>query len=440
MILNVRPPKVFAPLWKSKARYLGAHGGRGSGKSWDRAMHMIVRHITEPGLSSVCLRDVQKDLDQSVFKLLVETAARLGVSELIVPVASDRHIRTPGNGIIIFRGLNEFSAENIKSLEGFDIAWWEEAQTAGQRALDMLRPTLRKPGSQLWFTWNPRLRSDPVDVMLRQDLRFADARAVVEANWRDNPFRDEELEAERLLDKAGDEARYLHIWEGAYESESDMQFIGGGLVREAMTRPPYAEIGDELVMGVDVARFGDDRSCIWTRRGRDARSIKPIIMKGADTMVVAARVMAEIDLLRPDGVFIDEGGVGGGVIDRCRQMGYSVVGVNFGSKADRHIEGVPKSKNKRAQMWASMREWLRSGGAIPDDRTLEMDLTGPLYSFDVNNAVELEKKSEMKKRGVPSPDMADALALTFAYPVVPRSMQQVKEAREISDYNPVWGT
>ena len=439
MILNVRPPKVFAPLWKSKARYIGAHGGRGSGKSWDRAMHMIVRHITEPGLSSVCLRDVQKDLDQSVFKLLVETAARLGVSELIVPVPSDRHIRTPGNGIIIFRGLNEFSAENIKSLEGFDIAWWEEAQTAGQRALDMLRPTLRKPGSQLWFTWNPRLRSDPVDVMLRQDLRFADARAVVEANWRDNPFRDEELEAERLLDKAGDEARYLHIWEGAYESESDMQFIGGGLVREAMTRPPYAEIGDELVMGVDVARFGDDRSCIWTRRGRDARSIKPIIMKGADTMAVAARVMAEIDLLRPDGVFIDEGGVGGGVIDRCRQMGYSVVGVNFGSKADRHIEGVPKSKNKRAQMWASMREWLRSGGAIPDDRTLEMDLTGPLYSFDVNNAVELEKKSDMKKRGVPSPDMADALALTFAYPVVPRSMKQVKEAREVENYSPIWG-
>ena len=162
-------------------------------------------------------------------------------------------------------------------------------------------------------------------------------------------------------------------------------------------------------------------------------------MKGADTMAVAARVMAEIDLLRPDGVFIDEGGVGGGVIDRCRQMGYSVVGVNFGSKADRHIEGVPKSKNKRAQMWAAMREWLRSGGSIPDDRTLEMDLTGPLYSFDVNNAVELEKKSDMKKRGVPSPDMADALALTFAYPVVPRSMKQVKEAREVENYSPIWG-
>lgn len=439
MILNVTPPKVFAPLWKSRARYLGSHGGRGSGKSWDRGAHMLVRHLTEPGLSSICLRDVQKSLDQSVYKLIVETASRLGAADAIKPVESDRVIRTPGGGIITFAGMNEFNAENIKSLEGFDIAWWEEAQTAGQRALDLLRPTLRKPGSQLWFTWNPRLRSDPVDVMMRQDPRFEDSRTVVEANWRDNPFRGAELEEERLLDKAGDEARYQHIWEGAYEAESDMQFIGGGMVREAMERPPYAEIGDELVMGVDVARFGDDRTVIWTRRGRDARSIPPIIMKGADTMQVAARVMAEMDRLRPDGVFVDGGGVGGGVVDRCRQMGYSVVEVNFGGKADRFIEGAPKAKNKRAEIWSSMREWLKSGGSIPDDRNLEMDLTGPLYAFDVNNAIELEKKSAMKKRGVPSPDLADALALTFSYPVVPRSFQRVKEAREVEDYSPVWG-
>ncbi|WP_323008518.1 phage terminase large subunit [Paracoccus sp. (in: a-proteobacteria)] len=439
MILDVRPPKVFAPLWKSKRRYLCAWGGRGSGKSWDRAMHMIVRHLTEPGLSSICLRDVQKSLDQSVFKLLVETAARLGVADAIRPVELDRIIRTPGNGIIAFNGMNEFNAENIKSLEGFDIAWWEEAATAGQGPLDMLRPTLRKPGSQIWFTYNPRLRSDPVDVMMRQDPRFEDSRTVVEANWRDNPFRGPELEEERLLDLAGDEARYRHIWEGDYEAESDMQFIGGGLVREAMAREPNPTIGDELVLGVDVARFGDDRSVIWARRGRDAKTMPPIVMQGADTMQVAARVMAEIDRLHPDAVFIDEGGVGGGVIDRCRQMGYSVVGVNFGGKADRAIEGVPKCRNKRAQMWATMREWLRSGGCIPDSRDLEMDLTGPLYSFDVQNAIELEKKSDMKKRGVSSPDEADALALTFAYSVVPRSIARQQEERASRNYHPIWG-
>lgn len=439
MILDVRPPKVFAPLWKSKRRYLGAHGGRGSGKSWDRAMHMVVRHVTEPGLSSICLRDQQNSLDQSVFKLIVETASRLGVSELFEAVPSDRIIRTPGKGIISFRGLNEFNADNIKSLEGFDIGWLEEAQTIVQRALDLLRPTLRKPGSQIWSSWNPRLRSDPIDVMLRQDPRFEAERTVVEANWSDNPFRGAELEKERLLDLAGDEARYRHIWEGDYEAESDMQFIGGGMVREAMERPAYATTTDELVLGVDVARFGDDRSVIWTRRGRDAKTLPPIVMQGADTMAVAARVMAEIDRLRPDGVFIDEGGVGGGVVDRCRQMGYSVIGVNFGGKADRHIDGVPKCANKRAQMWATMREWIRSGGQLPDSRALEMDLTGPLYTFDAQNAVVLEKKSDMKKRGVASPDEADALALTFAYPVVARSIASQKEARDVANYDPVWG-
>lgn len=439
MILDVRPPKVFASLWRSTARYLGAHGGRGSGKSWDRGDHMNVRHATEPGLNSICLRDQQNSLDQSVFKLLVESQARLGISAMFQPVPSERLIRAPGGGVIMFKGMNEFNAENIKSLEGFDIAWWEEAQTASQRALDLLRPTLRKPGSQFWATWNPRLRSDPIDVMLRQDARFADSRTVVEANWRDNPYRSAELEQERLLDMAGDEAKYRHIWEGDYESESDMQFIGGGVVRAAMERQPHPALSDELVLGVDVARFGDDRSVIKARRGRDAKSIPAIRLKGADTMQVAAAVMAQIDKLRPDGVFIDEGGVGGGVVDRCRQMGYSVVGVNFGGKADRSIEGVPKCANKRAQMWATGREWLRDGGCIEDSRELEMDLTGPLYSFDSNNAIVLEKKSDMKKRGVSSPDEADALMLTFAYPVVARSIARLQEERRHADWHPVWG-
>lgn len=438
MIVDVRPPKVFAPLWKSKARYLGAHGGRGSGKSWDAADNVNVKHVVQPGRFTICLRTVQKSLDQSVFKLIVESQARLGISEMFRPVPSENLIRAPGNGLILFRGMNEFNAESIKSLEGFDEAWWEEANTASQTALDLLRPTLRKPGSQLRFTWNPDRRTDPVDIMLRQDATFADARTVVEANWRDNPYRSAELEQERLLDLAGDKDRYDHIWEGAYQSESDMQFIGGGIVRQAMERTPFAQLGDELVLGVDVARFGDDRSVIKMRRGRDGRTMPAIKLQGADTMAVAAQVMAVIDRMQPDGVFIDEGGVGGGVVDRCRQMGYSVIGVNFGGKADRVIDGVPKCANKRAQMWATMREWIRDGGAIEDSRALEMDLTGPLYSYDTHNAIVLEKKSDMKKRGVASPDEADALALTFAYPVVARSAERMKEQRAAEDYHPVW--
>lgn len=438
MILSPDTPAIFEPLWTQRARYKGAHGGRGSAKSWDRGQHLVFRHAMEPGLASACLREVQATLKDSVFKLIEDTARRLEIGGLFTPVPSDSHIKCPGGGVMIFRGMNDMNADNIKSLEGFDVAWWEEAQTATQRSMDLLRPTIRKPGSELWFTWNPRLRGDPVDVMLRQDARFEPERIVVEANWRDNPMRGNELEKERLLDLAGDRERYDHIWEGAYESESDMQFIGGGIVRQAMERTPFAQLGDELVLGVDVARFGDDRSVIKMRRGRDGRTMPAIKLQGADTMAVAAQVMAAIDRMQPDGVFIDEGGVGGGVVDRCRQMGYSVIGVNFGGKADRVIDGVPKCANKRAQMWATMREWIRDGGAIEDSRALEMDLTGPLYSYDTHNAIVLEKKSDMKKRGVASPDEADALALTFAYPVVARSTQRMKDQRAAEDYHPVW--
>ena len=438
MILAPDTPAIFEPLWTQRARYKGAHGGRGSAKSWDRGQHLVFRHAMEPGLASACLREVQATLKDSVFKLIEDTARRLEIGGLFTPVPSDSHIKCPGGGVMIFRGMNDMNADNIKSLEGFDVAWWEEAQTATQRSMDLLRPTIRKPGSELWFTWNPRLRGDPIDVMLRQDARFEPERIVVEANWRDNPMRGAELEKERLLDLAGDRERYDHIWEGAYESESDMQFIGGGIVRQAMERTPFAQLGDELVLGVDVARFGDDRSVIKMRRGRDGRTMPAIKLQGADTMAVAAQVMAAIDRMQPDGVFIDEGGVGGGVVDRCRQMGYSVIGVNFGGKADRVIDGVPKCANKRAQMWATMREWIRDGGAIEDSRALEMDLTGPLYSYDTHNAIVLEKKSDMKKRGVASPDEADALALTFAYPVVARSAERMKEQRAAEDYHPVW--
>ncbi len=339
----------------------------------------------------------------------------------------------------IFRGLRH-NTGSIKSLAGIDLTIVEEAEDVTEDAWIALEATvLRRPKSELWAIWNPKRRGSPVDRRFRQFYDPANM-AFAKMNWRDNPRFPSGLNDLRVSQqKSMSEEMYRHIWEGDYEAESDMQFIGGGLVREAMAREAYAEMGDEVIIGVDVARFGDDRTVIWTRRGRDAKSMPPIVMQGADTMAVAARVMAEIDLRRPDAVFVDEGGVGGGVVDRCRQMGYSVVGVNFGGKADRIIEGAPKSANKRAEIWASMRAWLQAGGSIPDDAKLEMDLTGPLYSFDVNNAIQLEKKADMKKRGVPSPDMADALALTFSYPVVPRSMERMIQEREVQDYDPVWG-
>jgi len=170
------------------------------------------------------------------------------------------------------------------------------------------------------------------------------------------------------------------------------------------------------IMGVDPARFGDDRSVIFKRQG--LASWKPAIYRGIDNMELAARVAAAIDEWEPDAVFIDAG-QGGGVIDRLRQLGYDVIEVAFGGRAT-----DPAYLNKRAEMWFEMREWLKLGGAIPNSVDLKQDLAAPIYWYDSAGRIQLEPKDDIKKRGLPSPDLADALALTFAHPVSKKTLAQ----------------
>lgn len=164
------------------------------------------------------------------------------------------------------------------------------------------------------------------------------------------------------------------------------------------------------VIGVDPARFGDDKSVIIRRQGRLCH--KPDVHHKVDNMALAALVAEEIRSWRPDAVFIDEGN-GGGVIDRLRQLGHDVFGVHFGGKP-----GRPRYINKRTEMWFEMRDWLTSGGAIPNDMQLKQDLATPTYKFTSGQDVySLESKDDIKKRIGRSPDLGDALALTFAFPV-----------------------
>lgn len=217
--LKLKTPKVFAPLL-GPSRYKGAWGGRGSGKSHFFAEKLIEDCMAEPGdygqgMRAVCIREVQKDLAQSS-KLLIESKLKTyGIGEADgFKVFHDR-IQTPGDGLMIFKGMQDYSAESIKSLEGFKRAWWEEAQAASARSLALLRPTLREAGSELWFSWNPRRKSDPVDVMLRGDQKPTGA-VVVKASWRDNPWFTPELEQERLDCLRITPEQYDHIWEGGY--------------------------------------------------------------------------------------------------------------------------------------------------------------------------------------------------------------------------------
>lgn len=207
-------PAVFEPLI-APAPYKGAHGGRGSGKSWFFAERLVLDSIVHRGLRSVCLREVQKDLKDSAKLLIEDKIQRLGVGKLF-DVQRDL-IGTPGGGQIIFRGMQDYNAESIKSLEGFHRAWIEEAQTLSKRSLALLRPTIREDGAEIWASWNPRKKTDAIDEFLRGEHQPPGA-VLVEANWKDNPFFPTRLEAERRHDLAAYPDQYDHIWEGDYVS------------------------------------------------------------------------------------------------------------------------------------------------------------------------------------------------------------------------------
>jgi phage terminase large subunit len=377
---------------------------------------MVEKAFQNPGMRAVCIREVQKSLKESAKRLIEDKIEALGLGKSFV-VQNDQ-IKTPGDGLIIFNGMVDHTAESIKSLEGYDVAWIEEAQSMSQRSLDLLRPTIRKEGSEIWASWNPRFKTDPIDVFLRQAP--PDDAIVRRINYEHNPWFPGVLEMERAHDAAGDKDKYRNIWHGAYENLGDQQFIGASIVEDAMKEEAVTTVFDEVTLGVDVARYGNDETVIAVRRGRDARAEPWLYFRGLDTMEVAARVAMEIDRLGPDAVFVDVGGVGAGVVDRLRQLGRDIIAVDSGRSSDGTASA--KTANKRAEMWTRMRDWLHQGAvAIPDDPRLEAQLTSVQYKHDANNAILLEKKEDIRKRGLPSPDRADALALTFAYPVGKRA-------------------
>lgn len=215
--LQIETPRVFKPLL-GDARYKAAHGGRGSAKSRFFSGSLIERALVQPGLRWVCIREVQKSLEQSVKRLLEDDIERFGAGSAFRVLNSE--IQTPGGGVIIFQGMQNHTAESIKSLEGYDGAWVEEAQTLSQRSLDLLRPTIRKPGSEIWFSWNPAHPTDPVDAFFRGAEKPPGA-VVVEVNWRDNPWFPDVLRADMEWDRKRDPDKYAHIWGGGYLRNSE---------------------------------------------------------------------------------------------------------------------------------------------------------------------------------------------------------------------------
>lgn len=225
--LNIDTPRAFKPLL-ADARYKGAKGGRSSGKSHFFGGSLIERCILKK-TDAVCVREVQQTLKYSVKKLLESKIQTMNAGAYFT-VLDDR-IKAPRGGIITFQGMQSHNAESIKSLEDYDIAYVEEAHTLSQKSLDLLRPTIRKPGSELWFGWNPRSPKDPVDAFLCGE-HPPEGAIVVHANYRDNPWVSEETLRDVAYDQKRDPEKYEHIWLGKYEQRSESRVFKNWRVEE----------------------------------------------------------------------------------------------------------------------------------------------------------------------------------------------------------------
>ena len=244
-----------------------------------------------------------------------------------------------------------------------------------------------------------------------------------------------------ICDDWGEESDYARVRvRGERPSMSSMQFIGNDIAADARTRPGVSFAHDALIVGADIARFGDDKTVIAFRRGRDANIHKWITLRGSDTMTVAG-LLAEIwqgshhtDRLRPDAMIVDGGGLGAGVVDRLRQLNVPVLEYQGGAKSPEQ-----KCYNMRAASWWRMKEWLPTG-TVPDSEDLTSDMTGIEYGFGTGSTdgqIKLERKEDMKKRGLASPDHADALAMTFSFPVMPRSLSGIGQRESVHEFDPI---
>ena len=230
---------------------------------------------------------------------------------------------------------------------------------------------------------------------------------------------------QQIIDEYGPDSSAAHVEVyGQFPNASDDQFISNSLVDEAMERPIIADQSAPIVVGVDPARFGADATVIAVRQGRDIIGIRRY--RGDDTMEVVGRVIDVIEEFKPALVVIDEGGLGAGIVDRLKEQRYKIRGVNFGQKSTKPL----MYGNKRAEMWGAMKEWLKDAH-LPKDRYLKSDLIGPMMKPDSKGTIFLESKKDMKSRGLASPDAADAIAVTFAFPVARRE-QRVDNTRRVA--------
>lgn len=401
--MKLEIPKIFNPLFKEKKRYKLLHGGRAGGKSNAVARYLLIKGL-EKKTRILCTREVQRSISESVHKLLADLIFEYRLPYRVMKNA----IFCDDNGTeFIFHGLRDDTSKSIKSMEGIDICWVEEAQFVSKPSIEILIPTIiRNEGAEIVFTYNRLEESDPVHEKFA--LNPSDNTLVVEVNYYNNPFITDAIKEEALQCKEENMSDYLHIWEGQPLVEGDNVALPAYRVRSAMDRKVNAE--GVIEIGVDVARGGGDRTSVYKRHGLkvvDYWSTKEKMRFDdlGDKIIDIAG--SKFDLIR-----VDDTGLGCGLTDELeRRLGRSrVQGVNFASK-----EGI--DKNKYPDLISSMYfefEKILDEVQLPNDPDLLKELSTRRYHYKNTKKVrQIESKDDFKKRYKRSPDLADALLLCF---------------------------
>jgi phage terminase large subunit len=224
--MQAKLPEWASCLFDEQARYFAIKGGRGSGKSRSIASALILRSIQKP-MRVLCAREIQKSIRDSVKRLLDDEIDRLGLKSMFS--STDTEIRGANGSLFLFSGLRS-NIDSVKSMEGLDICWVEEAQNVSQASLDVLTPTIRKPGSQLYFSWNPKHETDPVDALFGESLPPKTVKRIV--NFDDNPWFPDVLRAEMEYDRGRDPDKYAHVWRGGYLQNSSARVFQNWRVEE----------------------------------------------------------------------------------------------------------------------------------------------------------------------------------------------------------------
>jgi len=444
MTLDFRVPKELKPLYQNKARYKGLKGGRGSGKSWGAVDYILIKAVSNPNINIVCLRQIQKSIKHSSKKLIQDRIGTLKLTSFFEITLTEIRMKS-GKGIIIFQGLQDHTADSIKSLEGFDIAFIEEAQSITEFSMDLLIPTIRKEDAELLFAWNPRYQTDAVEELFKSKSN----KVLIHINYTQNPFCPTSIREEAEELKLIDIKKYNHVYLGGFVTGDELGIIREEWINssiEAFSRANNKPSGTKRI-GFDVADGTDEK-------GEE-------IKNDSNALVYFYGVfMMEIDewFAKKDEIFISTKRVYRfGLDNNCDEVNYDNIGVGAGVGSNFNQLNAPFShipftasnspqnkdkefkdgklnvdmfKNLKAQAWYAIAErfikthnYITRGDNVSEDEMifinpnskhidkLRTELSSPRWLKDGSGKMQVESKQSLKKRGILSPNIADAFIM-----------------------------